>query len=197
MKRLAAPLAALALASCGPTLYAEVEIPELRVTLPARQVPAFDAAVPAYWCNPAGSASQSCVLALETTFDLSGQVPALNQSNVTSEVRLTEIALALAASGGGTLTDLRNVAGVTIRVAASGSRPSVVLASYTRPAGATPTAITVSGQSNVDLSPYLTSGQLTLGVEVAVEGGTPAFTADLTGAFYVRVKLDYGKYVGL
>lgn len=197
MKRLAAPLAALALASCGPTLYAEIEIPELRVTLPARQVPAFDSALPAYWCDPAGPASQACVLALQTTFDLSGQVPALEQSNVTSEVRLTEVALALVASSGGTLTDLRNVARVTIRTGASGSSPGVVLASYTRPAGGTPSTITVSGQSNVDLSPYLTSGQLTLAVEVAVEGGTPAFTADLTGAFYVRVKLDYGKYVGL
>jgi hypothetical protein len=198
MKQPIAAAAALLLAACGgPMLYAEIEIPDLRVTLPSQQFPGFDTPLPANWCDPAGLGTPPCV-ALGTGYDLSAQVPALDQSNVTAEVRLTDVAFKLVTTGGGTVADLSGIQSATVRVGADATHPGTVVASYTRTTTSPPpTTIAITGKANVDLAPYLSSGKLPIRVEVVVDGGTSAFQADITGGFYVRVKLDYGKYLGL
>ncbi len=190
MKRPSAAVAALLLASCGgPTLFAEIEIPELHVTLPSQQVPAFDAPDVSSWCDPAGIGNPPCVK-LDTTYDLAAQVPALDKSGITTELRLTDLALTFVQSTGGAISDFSHVQSVAVLVGS----PAVVVASYTRTSTATPpTTISVSGKANLDLASYLAAGKLPFRVQVVVDGGTPAFTADITAGFYVRVKMDYLK----
>lgn len=194
MKRLAAPLAALALASCGgPDLYAEIEIPDLRVTLQRQQFPAFDTPVPGNWCDPNALGDPPCV-ALAPDFNLSQQVPALDDENVKAELRLTHIALTLSTTGGGAVADLSGIRSATVYV----GDPGTAVATYTRTTVTPPpTTLAVTGRSNLDLAPYLVTGNLPVRIQAVIDGNTPAFEADITAAFYVRVRLDYGKYLGL
>lgn len=195
-----AALASLLLAGCeGPLLFAEVEVPDLRVTLPPQLFPAFDTSNPSDWCDPTGQTFPPCI-ATTAAYDLGAQVPALTEPGVSYEIRLTDVALTLSAvqSGGAGPSDLSGVVRATIRV---GADPAVansgtVVASYVRPpvAGA-PTTVAVSGNANLDLAPYLSSGQLPVRVEVVVDNAMPAFDADILAAFYVRITLDWGSYL--
>ncbi len=73
-----------------------------------------------------------------------------------------------------------------------------------RPAGvhqpATPatnvTRITATSETDADLKPYLSAGQLNIKAEYT-GGGLPlsTWTADLTAEFWMKVKLDYGAYL--
>jgi hypothetical protein len=195
-----AALALLLLASCGGSLfYAEVEIPDLRVTLPRQSFPAFDAGNSANWCNPSGPPPPIPCVALTTGYDLGAQVPAITKTGVTYELRVTDVSFTLSAtqSTPGAPTDLGGIQSAIVRVGYDPAVPGsgTVIARYVRPAPGTPTTIAISGNANLDLAPYISSGRLPVRIEVAVDGPTSAFDADLLAAFYVRVTLDWGKYV--
>jgi hypothetical protein len=195
-------LAALLLASCsGPMLFAEVEIPDLQVTLPRQAFPAFDAGNPANWCNPSGPPPPIPCVGLSTAYDLGAQVPALTEKGVTYELRVTDVEFMLSATQSpGAPANLGGVKSAVIRAGADPATPGsgVIIASYVRPspAPATPAAtLVVSGNANVDLAPYIQSGTLPIRVEVVIDGATSAFAADILASFYVKVTLDWGKYL--
>jgi hypothetical protein len=194
MRRLAAlAAAALALAGCGAVkdlFYAELEIPSVGITLPSQQFPA-SVADPSFWCAPA---LPDCIMT-ELTYDLGNQVDLLTDPNAEYEIRLTDLALALTANNAGT-DDLRGVRSVSIEVfLPSAPADAVTVASYLRPSGATPTAIAVTGNANVDLAPFLDAGLIHVRVKMSYDAPTPAFTADVRSTFYLRVRLDYGRMV--
>jgi len=197
----AAALAAALLTSCGgPLLFAEVEVPDLRVTLPPQSFPASGTALPANWCDPSlpVNTNPPCV-AISASYDLAAQVPAFTKPGVTYELRLTDVAFILS----GTQTnpaappDLGGIVSAAVRVgvdpAVAGS--GTIIASYARTGNPHPTSITVSGNANLDLAPYITSGKLPVRVEVVVDNTTPAFDANILAAFYVRITLDWGSYL--
>ncbi len=194
-----APLAAFAaalaaaLAGCGGSLlHADLQVDQVRVTLPSQAFPASDTTNPIDWCS-ASQSSPPCVQ-LTLSYDIAGQIPVLNQPNVTYDLRLTDVGISLSASSAG--TDLSGVQRVTITVLANPNHPTsgVTVASYLRPAtgGATST-IAVSGNPNLDLAPYVAAGRLPAHVELVVDQATPAFLADVGAGFSLEVKLDYGK----
>jgi hypothetical protein len=193
-----AALALVLLASCS--LTADLEIPEVSVTLPRQSFPAFDAGNPAVWCNPSGPPPPTPCVGISTAYDLGAQVPALTQKGVTYELRLTDVAFTLSAAQSGGATSLSGVKSAAIRVGADPLTPGtgVVIASYVRPNPAPASAVmtlVVSGNANVDLAPYIQSGTLPIRVEVVIDQGTSAFDADIAATFYVKVTLDWGKYL--
>jgi hypothetical protein len=201
MKRQATAALALSLllTSCGgPLLFAELEVPDLHVQLPRQTFPAFSTGNPQYWCDPSLPAPPPipCV-ALSTAYDLSAQVPALTQDGVTFEIRITDVAFTLSTTQTTGVTNLGGIARATVRVGYDPAVPGsgTVIATYVRPAAGTPTTLSVTGNANLDLAPYIATGKLPIRVEVVVDAGTPAFNADITAGFYVRVTLDWGKYL--
>lgn len=188
---------ALALAACdGPLLFAELSIPELRVTLPGQTFPASDTGNAAYFCDPAAPQSFPPCIALTLDYDLGGNVPVLTEENVTYELRLTDVAIALSATEVG--KNLSGIQRATITVLDDPLVPSggIVVASYVRPPGAvTPTEIAISGNANLDLGPYLDAGRLPVRVEVVLDAGTPEFLADVQVGFSLEVTLDWGAYL--
>lgn len=193
---LAAAAVAL-LCACDGLLFAEVQIPDLQVTLPAQSFPAVDASLPPNWCDPALQSDPPC-LALITDYDIGAQVPAFTEEAVSYELRMTRVAITLSANQApGGPPDLSGVERATIRVLDDPLDPTsgLVIASYVKPPGATPTEIAVSGNANLDLGPYLVVGHLPIRVEVVVSNGTPAFDADITAGFSVVVNVDWGSYL--
>jgi hypothetical protein len=184
---------AAALSGCGgPLLYAELEVPTLRATMPEQAFPASDTTNPADWCAAVQDPVNPCIQ-LTTDYDLGGMVPILNEPNVTYDLRLTDVAITLAATEVG--KDLSGIQRVTLSALADPNDPSstVVIAGYVRPAsGNPPQAIAVTGNSNLDLGPYLRGGVLKVHAELVLDAGTPAFTADVTSGFSLLVTLDYG-----
>ncbi len=183
---------AAALSGCDrPLLFGELRIPELRVSLPSQSFPASDTSAPENWCDAAAQQDPPCI-ALTLDYDLGGQVPILTEENVTYDLRLTDVAIALSATEVG--KDLGGVQLVTIRVLDDPLLPAgVVIASYARPGpGAAPTSIGVTGNANLDLAPYLAAGRLPVRIEVVLDALTPAFLADVAAGFSLEVKLDYG-----
>jgi hypothetical protein len=188
MHRLA-PIAVLVLlaAGCGgPLLFAELQVPTVRVTLPSQPFPAAND--PSALCRDAlGTVIVDCAQK-ELLYDLGAQVPVITEKGVSYQIRLTSLGIALAAND--PMGDFGTVSAVQISVA-GGGLPDVVVASYQQdPANPAPKSITVVGYSNLDLAPYVRSGTLDLRTEV--HGIPPAFTADVAGTFYLEVKLDYG-----
>jgi hypothetical protein len=192
----AALLAALLLAALpacdGPLLFAELSVPSLRATLPSQSFPASDTTDPADWC--AAMPSDPPCIQMTIDYDLGGMVPILNEPGVTYDLRLTDVAIALSATEAG--KDLGGIQRVTLGVLTDPADPAsaVIVAAYVRPAagGAPPTAIAVTGNSNLDLGPYLRGGVMRVHVELVLDGGTPAFLADVTSGFSLEVQLDYG-----
>lgn len=202
MRRLGpAALAAVLLAACGgPLLYAELEIPELRVTLPPQSFPAAASPLPSNWCNPSVPQPNPPCLAVGASYDLAAHVPAFTQSGATYEVRLTAVSFKLSAtqSTPGAPTDLSGIQSARVLVGANPSVPGsgTVVASYVRTTTSPPpTTLAVTGNSNLDLAPYLSNGQLPVRVEVVIDGSTAAFDANISATFYVRITFDWGKYV--
>jgi len=189
--------AALLLAACdGPLLFAEIQIPDLQVTLPSQSFPAVNASLPADWCDPTLQTDPPC-LALDADYDIGAQLPAVTEKGVSYELRITSCAITLSAvQQAGSPPDLSGIESATIRVIddpATGS--GAVIASYVKPPGAAPTTIAVTGNANLDLAPYLVSGVLPVRVEVVVSNGTAAFDADITAGFSVVVNVDWGSYL--
>ncbi|HEY6098101.1 MAG TPA: hypothetical protein VIW03_01635 [Anaeromyxobacter sp.] len=201
MKRYAAAsLAAALLASCGgPLLFAEVEVPDLRVTLPPQPFPASYTGNPADWCNPASQTNPPCV-AVSASYDLAAQVPAFAQSGVTYELRLTDVQFLLSGTQTNPLAppDLGGIVRATVRVGVDPAVPGsgTVVAAYVRTGtNVHPANIAVSGNANLDLAPYVSTGKLPVRVEVVLDNATSAFDANILAAFYVRITLDWGKYI--
>ncbi len=191
---LLAPLAlgAVVLSGCGgPFLFAELQVPSIRATMPQQSFPASDTGNPADWC----SAVQTDPPCIQTSidYDLGGMVPILNDPSVTYDLRLTEVAVTLSATEAG--KDLSGVKLASISVLTDPADPasSVVIATYVRPQGTVaPTTIAVSGNSNLDLGPYLRGGILRVHAELVIDKPTPAFLADITSGLSLEVKLDWG-----
>jgi hypothetical protein len=189
---LLASLAAVLLSACdGPLLFAELQVPTVRATMPAQDFPASDTSDPTDWCSTVQT-DPPCV---QTTvdYDLGGMVPILTDPSVTYDLRLKEVAVTLSATETG--KDLGGVKAASITVFTDPADPAsaVVIASYVRPAGTvTPTTIAVSGNSNLDLGPYLRGGVLRVHAELVIDKLTPAFRADVTSGLSLEVKLDWG-----
>ncbi len=188
---LAAALGALPGCS-GPLLYADLQVSAVRVTLPSQAFPASDTTNPADWCAPTQT-NPPCVQ-LSLAYDIAGQIPVLNEPNVTYDLRLTDVGITLSTVSAG--TNLSGVERVTIAVLADPNDPAsgVTVASYVRPAGGgAASSIAVSGNPNLDLAPYVSAGRLPAHVELVLDQPTPAFLADVGAGFSLEVKLDYGK----
>lgn len=181
---LAAPL--LLAAGCGgPLLFADLEIPEVQLTLPAQQFPASVAA-PSAWCDPT---TPSCVAA-DLTYDLGQQLDLRSRPATAYDIWLTSLVIALPATQGG---DLGGVASAAVLVYPPGGGAPVEVAHYQRSAAdPTPTSIALSTDAGLDLAPYLEAGLIRLRVELSYDQRTPAFEADVTADFRLKVQLDYG-----
>ncbi len=182
---LAAPF--LLAAGCGgPLLHADLEIREARLTLPAEQ---FPSSPPLNVQSGCASGAPSCV-ATELSYDLGQQLDLLNRPATAYDVRLTSLELALATSNAG---DLGGIAAAAVLAYPPGGGAPVELARYERSAtDPAPTAIALTASSDVDLTPYLEAGVIRLRVELSTDRATPAFVADVTAAFRLKVRLDYG-----
>ncbi|HET8539784.1 MAG TPA: hypothetical protein VFL83_07915 [Anaeromyxobacter sp.] len=196
--RRASLLAALALATLAgcdrPLLFAELEVPSLRATMPGQLFPASDTSDPQDWCDPYGpNPGDPPCIQLTIDYDLGGMVPILNEPNVTYNLWLQEVGITLATTQA--TTDLSGVQQVTISVVPDPAdlASAIVVASYVQPQGAPPAqTVTVGGNSNIDLGPYLQAGRLPVRAELVLRSGTPEFTADVTAGFSLFVKLDWG-----
>jgi hypothetical protein len=186
-----AAVAALALPGCGPMLYAELDIPEVRITLPAQDFPASPAP-PADWC----SADRPECVATQLRYDLGTQVPIVNEPGVEYELRLKRAAILLSASSAG--TDLSGIRSAELRILDPDGGPGTVVASYVAdPANPDPSSISVSGDAALDLAPFVRSGSLQTRIELLYDPSdpTPAFAADVSAAFSLDVKVDWGQYL--
>ena len=187
------PLAlAAVLSGCdGPLLFAELQVPSISATLPRVEFPASDTSDPADWCS-AVQTDPPCIQ-MSIDYDLGGMVPILDDPSVTYDLRLTHVAITLSAPGPG--QDLAGVKTASITVLTDPANPAsaVVIASYLRPAGTVaPTSLAVSGNSNLDLGPYLRGGVLTVHAELVIDQPTPLFYADVTSDLSLEAKLDWG-----
>ena len=115
------PLAlAAVLSGCdGPLLFAELQVPSISATLPRVEFPASDTSDPADWCS-AVQTDPPCIQ-MSIDYDLGGMVPILNEPNVTYDLRLTDVAITLAATEVG--KDLSATPRATRPV--GGSRPGI------------------------------------------------------------------------
>ncbi len=197
MRSATAPLlAALALvvAGCGqPFLSARIDIPELRISDPPQTFPAlgFD---PSAACSFLVPTPPACV-AQTLAYDIGQEVPVVKEKGVTVDLRLTDVELALAAGGASSLQGIIE-AEVDVRDPATGG--FVKVASYVRPSPtATPSTVTVSGSSNLDLASYLTSGSLDARLALQIDPLflPSGFTATLDAGFSLVATLDYSSYL--
>ena len=205
MNKLLLALTSLALASCGgPVLFAEVEVPRVCVTLLNQT---FDATAP----------GQDLVKVLP--YDLSKNLPTVNQTDATYELRLTEMTISLKIDPPDP-ANLANFADVTevnagvlklpapldptipanLDLLAADDTAWASLVSYTAPSPMTdppPVEVPAKGQSNIDLSKYIEAGQLYLRAQA--KGTLPDYpwTANVQACFYMKVTFDYGKMAGL
>lgn len=192
--------ALLLLAACGSVFTAELQVPEVRVTLPGQEFPESNTTDVRYFCDPDAPQSIPPCVGLTLDYDLGTNVPILDEPGVSYDLRLTDVALRLAATQ--TVTgdkDLSAVKSATIRVLEDPAIPGsgAVLATYTRPPLTGPVgAFEVSGNANLSLGPYIQAGRLPFRVELVMDGvgPTPAFTADVEAGFSLDVTIDYGKY---
>jgi hypothetical protein len=176
---------ALGLAGCGgPILFAELELPSVEVTLPQYSFPGA----------PIGVTMQQ-----DIAIDIGANVPLVNEPNVEFDLKLTRMTLVLDTSGPmSNFDDLRTVTITALAPAGSGLS-DLTLLSYFNPDSGTPqgiTRITRTSETNADLKPFLQAGQLHIRAEYS-GGSLPisTWTADVTGEFAMKVKLDYGAYL--
>src|SRR6266511_2272826 len=182
----ALPLAAALLGACGqPFLSAQLEVPEIRITSPSRSFPATNP-TPTDLCAGVAGCLKS-----DVSYDLGQEVPVLGEKGITFDLRLTDVALRLD-SGAADLGGV-NAARVILLDAGGGS---TLVASYAKLPGATPSSIAVSGNSNIDLGPYLSDGKITARVEIDYDTTNPPpdFTADVEAGFSLVVTLEYDAY---
>ncbi|MFY3744435.1 hypothetical protein ACOQFB_11030 [Anaeromyxobacter sp. Red801] len=175
----ALPALTLLLAGCGPLATATLEVPEIRLTLPAQRFPAYPG-------GGVGDCGPGC-LSADLRYDLGAEVDALSDPSADAELWLEQVDLALAAGSG---TDLRGLASVVLSVYPPAGGAPVTVASYQRPAGAAPTAVEVKGAPGVDLARYLDGGVLRVRAELTYDAPTPTFEADVAARFRLELELD-------
>lgn len=189
-----ASAAALLCACDAPLLSAQLEIRELRVTLPGQEFPAV-AGDALSWCahDPADPPPDACV-AHGLSYDLGAELPVLDEEGITSDVRLTDFVLRLASGGAG---DLGGITRIRILVRDPATGDLIPVAAYARSgAAAAPTALAVTGDPNLDLSRFLSGGSLELRIELEVDPADPpgAFTAELEAGFSLVLTVEYGAF---
>jgi hypothetical protein len=184
MRRPLIALPAIALlAGCG-LLYADLEIPSATITLVQQTFPGAPAGAP---------------LVKEIPFDIGTQLPVTTGKDVTYELRLTQAQVAIAT--GSVMGDFGDIQSVTLSVLPPPGQTvpaETVVATYTKappPADQQPTTISVAGNSNLDLAPYVASGTLSLRLTATSLSGAaiPDWTADVGGVFSLKVHAAYGK----
>jgi hypothetical protein len=182
----------LLLAGCGGPLFtAELVVPEFGITLPQQAFPAMTAD-PSHWC----SADRPDCISTDLAYDVGEQVGLLTEQDTEYELRLSDLAITLDATNAA--TDLSGVKSAVIEAFPPGASAPVEVASYARSTtDARPTSIAISGKTGVDLAPFVDAGQIHVRVKMNFDAPTPDFTADVLAVFYLRVKLDYGKSLGL
>jgi hypothetical protein len=196
MRSATAPLVAAAalVAGCGqPLLSARVDIPEIRISEAPQAFPAASID-PSTACSFIVPTPPSCV-AQALAYDIGQEVPVLKQKGVTVDLRLTDVELELVAGGASSLRGIIE-AEVDLRDPATGG--FVKVASYVRPSPtSTPSTISVSGSSNLELSPFLSGGRLDGRIAVQVDPTQlpSGFTATLDAGFSLVVTLDYSSYL--
>lgn len=183
-----AALAAVALlAGCGqPLMSMQLDMPEIRMMSPGQTFTTVD---PLYYCEPA---TPGCVFN-DLQYDLGAEVPVLDEKGVSFDLRLTDVALHLVSG----TSDLRGVLSAQVKIQDPVTREWILVASYAKPPGATPTDISVSGNSNIELAPYLSSGNIGARVEVSYDASSPPgdFTADIQAGFSLVVTVSYDAYM--
>lgn len=176
-----------ALTGCGPLLTAELDVPEVRITLPSQSFPA-SSADPSDWCL-----TESCA-AVPLQYDLATEVPIVDEPGVGYDLRLKRVGIVLTTSSAG--TNLAGIQSAGIRIVEAGGGPGVLVASYTRDdAAPPPTTLSVTGDQSIDLEGYVTGGNLNARVELVYDDPTPAFSADVSAAFELGVDVDWGEYL--
>jgi len=195
-------LAALLLATaCGrPLLYAEVEIPSVVVLVPQQVFPSTSSPSPGDYCEPDPAwptqPGNTC-LQRRVEYDLGQDFRDLIDDAESVELRLSRLGIALVATD--PLADFGSV--YRVRVLAEGpdaSLPTVELARYVRDPAAPPSrTIEVGTRASVDLGAYVQAGSIRIRSELEFDTDIPGFTADVTGDFYLKVLVDWGKQVGL
>jgi hypothetical protein len=189
-RTLLAAVAAAALTGCDPTV-AELDIPELRITLLSRDFPG-STALPADWCS---TDRPECV-ATELQYDLGAEVPVVNEPGVDYELRLKRAAIVLSASSAG--ADLSGIRSAALRILDPDGGSGTIVASYQAdPANPSPTTITASGNEGLDLAPFVRDGTLRARVELVYDPTvpTPPFSADVSAAFSLDADVDWGEYL--
>ena len=187
---LAVALPAALLAGCGqPLLSMQLEVPEIRITSPGHEFPATAHAHPTDYCE---WATPGCVFR-DIQYDIGAEVPTLEEKGVALDLRLTDVALHLVSG----TSDLRGVLSAEVKIQDPVTGDWILVASYAKPPGATPTDIYVSGNSNIELAPYLSSGKIGARVEVSYDAKWPpgAFTADVEAGFSLVVTVSYDAYM--
>jgi hypothetical protein len=184
MRRPLIALPALALlAGCG-LLSADLEIPSATITLVQQSFPGVPAGAP---------------LVKDIPFDIGTQLPVTTGTDVTYELRLTQVLVALA--NGSAMGDFGDIQSVTLSVLPPSGQTvpaEAVIATYAKappPADQLPKTISVAGNSSIDLAPYVASGTLSLRLTASSISGLaiPDWTADVGGVFSLKVHAAYGK----
>jgi hypothetical protein len=188
-------LAALLLATaCGkPLLYAEVEIPSASVLVPQQTFPSTTSPLPIDLCADPPTVPGNTCLQKVVSYDLGQDFRDLVDGAEIVELRLNRLGIALAATD-----PLANFASVQrVRVVAEAidaAHPQVELARYVRDPAAPPAReIQVGTRSSVDLGSYVRAGAIRIRSELEFDTDIPGFTADVTGEFYLRVLVDWGR----
>jgi hypothetical protein len=169
-----------ATAACGgPVLFAELEMPSVEVTLPAFEFPAF----------VAGTVST------EVTFDIGANVPLVNDPDVDFDIELRKLVLLLRTATPGNFDGFQSVKLTAIHPSRDPAR-ELVLLQWSSTGATGLTRVEATSQTDADLKPFLSAGNLTVRAEYAENGLFPVqltpWTADLTADFWMKVRLDYG-----
>jgi hypothetical protein len=215
---LAAAVAAAALAACDqPFLSARIEVPEVRIAGAETEFPTTNID-PTYACSVIRAITGHNCSGVNRSYDVGGNVPAINQKGVGADLRLTDVVLhvssasAAAHLGGITRAQVSLIGGDGgLTRVASFVRPC----EYPDPASVStlvptvdptsvhtvscaqiayrPTTIRSSGAANVNLAPFLQSGKLDARVEVEMDPLLlpSGFTATVEAGFSAIVTLDY------
>ncbi len=197
--------AAFLLSGCG-LLTAEIDVERVDVTVPGNKFPSPLSASTTDYCNPSGLGNPPCVAAT-LDYDLGSYVPALTNSSVSYDLRLLDASITLSSTNT-FVTDLSAIQSAVIRVLDAEPPPGwdgttpltgTVVASYTRAnpiPSPFPESISVSGDSGLDLGPYLDTGKLPIRVEVVLDNSSVSdFWADVHAGFSLVMKVDWGSYV--
>jgi hypothetical protein len=202
------PLLALAalllLPGCpDPLLYAEVEVPRAVVTVKDQAFTPTGSGGVACAADPSITRLAPCTQEIVDQ-DLGKDYQDLSKNAVSQELRLTSLTIAVPASdltfpGFGLVARARVMA-----LSAPPAAPPAVqevgieLARYERGATDPGRSVDIPMRSGLNLADFVTAGHLYLRTELEIDSpGLPAFLADITDGFYIKVRVDWGKEAGL